>query len=302
MTAPVATGPRFRRLANEAVLHTIKAHGFPGSVVDLPEGDEIEVACPPKIPVKGARFFLRVESMPSTQGRAPGTPRVAVPTKLLLAWRIVPEPVAVLGLDPRTGTGRLGEVHPFLAWLDSTNRGWSRSTSVMFPLPHPLDGRTIPRLARMAADSHVLFRRLVAHMKTGAPEPAPKDLRAAASRISEVDFDATIACLDLLREAGLLEEARDRGLRATEACTSSFARAAVQHKVNARGHADPVTAEEAGRAAVARVLLSRLPEVAESTARRCAVLLARFLPVDDTDSILALADDPNAVAKALEEE
>jgi hypothetical protein len=172
----------------------------------------------------------------------------------------------------------------------------------MFPLPHPLDGPTIPRLARMAADAHVLFRRLVAHMKDAPVEQAPRDLRAAASRISEVDFDATIACIDLLRESGLLEEAKDRGLRATEACTSAFARAAVQHKVNARGHADPVTAEEAGRAAVARVLLSRLPDVAESTARRCAVLLARFLPVEDTDSILALADDPEAVARALADE
>jgi len=42
------------------------------------------------------------------------------------------------------------------------------------------------------------------------------------------------------------------------------------------------------RAAVARVVLSRFPAAAEPTVARCAVVLARLLPVDDADAIVDL--------------
>jgi hypothetical protein len=154
----------------------------------------------------------------------------------------------------------------------------------------------------MAADSHVLFRRVVDHMRAGGREAPPKDAAAATARMRELDLEGNVACLDLLREAGLLEERQDRELAPTEACTSAFAKSAVQHAVNARGHADPATAAQAGLSAVARVLLARLPNAAESTVRRCAILLGRFLPVEDADAILSLAGDPEAVGRALSEE
>jgi hypothetical protein len=296
---------RARRLLNEAALHTVRSHGFRAEVVDLPEGDEIEVACAPRIPVPGARFFLRVEVSTAPKGKqARGAADAAssVPSALLQAWRTVPEPVAVVGLDPMTGAGRLAEAHTFLAWLDRTHRGWDRSASVMVPLPHPLDGKTLPRIARAAADAHVLYRRVMEGMARGGREAAPADLRLAAARLQERDFGFTVACLDLLRESGLLEETHQRELRPTDSCTAAFSRAAVQHAVGARGHADRATAAQAGRSAVVRILQSRLPDVAESTLARCAVVLARFLPVEDADAILDLAKDPDALGRALGEE
>jgi hypothetical protein len=297
--------PRVRKVLNDAALHTVRAIGLPARVVDLPEGDEIEVTCAPLVPVPGARFFLRVELSTTPKGRARGTPptaSAAVPTPLLRSWRTVPEPVAVVGLDPRTGAGRLAEAHPFLAWLDRTHRGWDRAASVLVPLSHSIDGHTLPRLARAAADAHVLYRRVLDRLRRGGGEPAPRDLRTAAGRLQERDFDLTVACLDLLREAGLVEETHLRELQPTDSCTAAFSRAAVQHAVGARGHADPVSATEAGRSAVVRILQSRLPNLAESTLRRCAVVLARFLPVEDADAILDLAKDPDALAKALDSE
>jgi hypothetical protein len=290
---------RVRRVLNEAVLHTLKVHGFPGQVVDLPEGDEIVVPCAPGIPVPGARFFLRVELSTAPKGKSKASPMAGVPTALLRAWRSVPEPVAVVGLDPETGAGRVAEAHLFLGWLDRTHKGWEKSASVMVPLPRPLDGSTIPGIARSAADGHVLYRRVLEEVRRGGREEAPQDLRLAMARIQVLDFDATVACLDLLREAGLVEESGDRELRATESCAETFSKAAVQHAVSARGHGDPVTAGEAGRSAVVRILQSRLPNVAESTLARCAVVLARFLPVDDADAILDLAKDPEALGEAI---
>ncbi len=289
--------PKVRKVLNEAVLHTVKAHGFRSQVVELPEGDEIEVLCAPAIPVPGARFFLRAELCAPAKGKAP--PTATVPTALMAAWRSVPEPVAVVGLDPETGAGRLGEAHAFLAWLDRTHHGWDKGASVVMPLTRSLDGATLPGLARAAADAHVLYRRVLDQVRRGGREEAPRDLRLAMARLQVLDFDATVACLDLLREAGLVEETGRRELKATEHCTAAFSRAAVQHAVSARGHADPATAGEAGRSAVVRILQSRLPNVAESTLARCAVVLARFLPVEDTDAILDLAKDPEALGEAL---
>jgi hypothetical protein len=289
--------PKVRRVLNEAVLHTVKAHGFSGQVVDLPEGDEIEVLCAPAVAVPGARFFLRVEISQAAKGKAP--PSAPVPTAMMQSWRSVAEPVAVVGLDPESGIGRLGQAHPFLAWLDRTHRGWEKSPTVMVPLPRSLDGTTLPHLARAAADGHVLYRRVLEQVRRGGREAPPADLRMAMARMQVLDFDATVACLDLLREAGLVEESGQRELKATESCTTAFSRAAVQHSVSARGHADPASAGEAGRSAVVRILQSRLPNVAESTLARCAVVLARFLPVEDTDAILDLAKDPEALGEAI---
>ena len=39
---------------------------------------------------------------------------------------------------------------------------------------------------------------------------------------------------------------------------------------------------------MARLVLSRFPAAAESTVARCAVVLARLLPVDDADAIVDL--------------
>jgi len=294
-----------RRLLNEAVLATLKAHGFRAVVADLPEGDEVEVSCVPRIPVRGARFFLRAErvlpvppSAPKPRGKAP-PPRVLVAARLLASWRTVPEPVAVIGLDAETGEGRLGEAHPFIADLDRRTPGWERGSTVLFPLPHSLDGATLPSLARKAADAHVLYRRILDHLKAGGREPAPAGAEEMASRLRERDFALTLACLDLLREAGFVEEGEDREMRPTEACVGAFARAAVQHVVGIRGHADPESADEAGRSAVVRLLFSRLPEVAESTVERCAVVLARLLPAEDADSVLGVGG--GAVDRAAEE-
>lgn len=300
-----SANPKVRQILNEAAIHTIRSHGFHARVIDLPEGDEIEVACAPRIPVPGARFFLRVEISTAARGKAKRGAAGAsssVPSAMLRAWRTVPEPVAVVGLDPATGAGRLAEAHPFLAWLDRTHRGWEKSASVMVPLPHQLDGQTIPRLARAAADGHVLYRRVMETLRRGGREAAPVDLRGATSRLQEKEFDYSLACLDLLRECGLLEETHQRELRPTESCTGAFSRAAVQHAVGARGHADPATLALAGRSAVVRILQSRLPNVAESTLARCAVVLARFLPVEDADAILELAKDPEALGRAIVEE
>jgi hypothetical protein len=297
----VRNDARARRLLDEAVLHTLRVHGFTGKVVDLPEGDEIEVPCAPKVPIRGARFFLRAELSRTAKARRgkEAAPQASVPTGLLRAWRGVPEPVAVVGLDPATGAGRLAEVHPFLAWLDRTHRGWEKSGSVLIPLPHPVDGPTIPRLARAAADAHVLYRRVMADLARGGRRDDPRDHGAALSAVRELDFDLSVACLDLLREAGLVEESEERELRTTEACTAAFSRAAVRHSLGGRAHADPATAALAGRSAVVRVLQSRLPDVAESTLARCAVVLARFLPVEDADAILDLAKDPDALSRVL---
>ena len=294
-----AQDTRVRKVLNEAVLHTLKVHGFAAQVVELPEGDEIEVRCAPVVPVPGARFFVRAELATKPKGKSKAPPSAAVPSALAVSWRSVPEPVAVVGLDPATGAGRLGEAHSFLAWLDRTHRGWERSASVMVPLARPLDGSTLPAFARAAADGHVLFRRVLDQVRRGGREEAPADLRAALVRIQGLDFDATVACLDLLREAGLIEETSDRELKATATCTAAFSRSAVQHAVGARGHADPATAGEAARSAVVRVLQSRLPNVAESTLARAAVVLSRFLPVDDADAILELARDPEALGEAI---
>ena len=291
------TEPGVRKVLNEAVLHTVKAHGFQGQVVDLPEGDEIEVLCAPAIAVPGARFFLRAELSTPPKGKSPIS--ASVPTAMMVSWRSVAEPVAIVGLDPATGVGHLGQAHPFLSWLDRTHRGWEKSPSVMVPLPHSIDGTTLPGLARAAADGHVLYRRVLEEVRRGGREAPPKDLRLAMARMQVLDFDATVACLDLLRETGLVEETAQRELKATESCTAAYSRAAVQHAVSARGHADPVSAGEAGRSAVVRILQSRLPDVAESTLARCAVVLARFLPVEDTDAILDLAQDPDALGKAI---
>jgi len=288
-----------RKVLNEAVLHTVKAHGFSGQVVDLPEGDEIEVLCAPAIAVPGARFFLRSEICAKPAGDPKGPATATVPTAILRSWRSVAEPVAVVGLDPETGAGRLGEAHSFVSWLDRTRDGWESAPVVSMPLPLLLDGSTLPGLARAAADGHVLYRRVLEQVRRGGREAPPADLKLAMVRIQVLDFDATVACLDLLREAGLVEESRQRELKATEACTAAYSRAAVQHAVSARGHADPVSAGEAGRSAVVRILQSRLPFVAESTLARCAVVLARFLPVEDTDAILDLAKDPEALGEAL---
>jgi hypothetical protein len=270
-----------RSAAEGAVLLALHMRGFAARGISLPEGGEIEVPCAPKVPVQGARFFLRVEVAAPQAGNGE-TPRVPLSSALLLAWRGVPEPVAVVALDPRGGAARLGEVHPFLAELDRAHRGWERRSHVSFPLPHALDGPTLLRLARAAADEHVLFRRVVDAMRRGPGAAAPVSAR-------ESDFAHTVACLDLLRETGMVEQDPTRGPGAASAVVEAFSRAAVQHGVGARGHLDPVTAAEAGRAAVARVLLSRLPACAETTLARCAVLLARLLPVDDADAILALA-------------
>jgi hypothetical protein len=300
---------RVRKVLNEAVLHTLRVHGFGGKVVTLGEGDEIEVPAAPRFPVPGARFFLRVEIAAAApkpkngrgaKAKAPEHPQASVPTALMLAWRGVPEPVAVVGLDPATGEGRLGDVHSFLGWLDRTHRDWHRSPSVMVPLRHSLDGNSLPRLARAAADGHVLYKRILLSMIRGDREAAPTDVRGAVARLQALDFDYTVSCLDLLREAGLLEETHQRELRPTEACSDAFAKAVLQHAVSERGHADPATAEVAGRSAVVRVLQSRLPNVAESTLVRCGVVLCRFLPVDDVDAVVDLARDPAAMRKALE--
>jgi hypothetical protein len=255
--------PAVRVVLNEAVLHTVRAHGYRARVVDLPAGDEIEVLCAPRIPVTGARFFLRVESTSFLPG--PKVPKAPVAARLAASWRAVPEPVAVVGLDPRTGAARIGEAPP------STGKG-----ALRVPLTDPLDGPALPRLARKAADAHVLFRRVLA---------------AAAGRATgrDAEFAHTMACVDLLREAGLIEEDRaDRTLKPTEACVRAFAAAAVHHGLGARGHADPKAAADAGGSAVARLVLSRFPAAAESTVARCAVVLARLLPVDDADAIVDL--------------
>jgi hypothetical protein len=120
------------------------------------------------------------------------------------------------------------------------------------------------------------------------------------ARLREKDFALSLACLDLLREAGFVEEGEDRELRPTETCVSAFARAAVQHVIGARGHADPDSADEAGRSAVVRLILSRLPDIAESTVERSAVVLARLLPAEDADSVLGVGG--GAVDRAMEEE
>jgi hypothetical protein len=271
-----------RRLLNEAVLSTLSALRFRARVVDLPEGDELEVLCAPRVPLAGARFFLRVEvaRIPSKAGAAA---EAAVPARLAASWRAVPEPVAVVGLDPRTGAARLGDA----SGLPAPARG-RRRASVTVPLPEPLDGEALPRLARRAADAHVLFRRVL-DAATRSREAAPRDLAAAVARLREADFDQTMACIDLLREAGLIEEdPKDRSLRATEPCVRAFAAAAVHHGLGARSHPDPRAAADAGRSAVARVLLSRFPAAAEATVSRCAVVLARILPVDDADAIVEL--------------
>jgi hypothetical protein len=274
-------GPGVRAVLDEAVLHTVLAHGYRARVVDLPEGDEIEVLCAPRLPVAGARFFLRVEAtaLPRRPGRTP--PRASVAARLAAAWRAVPEPVAVVGIDPRTGSARIGVVPP----RAGTSHG-ARRAALRVPLTDPLDGPALPRLARRAADAHVLFRRVLA--ATARPR-VPADAAGGAERLREADFHHTLACVDLLREAGLVEEdGGDRTLRPTEPCMRAFAEAAVHHGLGARGHADPRAAAEAGRAAVARLVLSRLPGAAESTAARCAVVLARLLPVDDADAIVDL--------------
>lgn len=299
-----AANPKIRQILNEAAIHTVRSHGFQARVVSLPEGDEIEVACAPVIPVPGARFFLRVEISAPVKGkvkRGAAEATSSVPAPMLKSWRTVPEPVAVVGLDPGTGVGRLAEAHPFLAWLDRTHKGWERSASVMVPLPHPLDGKTLPRLARAAADGHVLYRRVLDTLRRGGRETTPADVRAAVSRLQEREFDYSLACLDLLREAGLIEESHQRELQPTDSCTAAFSKAAVQHAVGARGHADPALMAEAGRSAVVRILQSRLPNVAEQTLARCAVVLARFLPVEDADAILDLAKDPDAFMRAIGE-
>ncbi|HEU4395827.1 MAG TPA: hypothetical protein VFS92_09695 [Planctomycetota bacterium] len=277
-----AAGPETRRLLNEAVLSTLAALRFQARVVDLPEGDEIEVLCAPRVPLAGARFFLRVEAA-RIPARAGAPAEATVPADLAASWRAVPEPVGVVGLDPRTGAARLGNAS---ALPPPVRKGRSRPVKV--PLPEPLDDDSLPRLARRAADAHVLFRRVLG-AATRTREAAPADLRQALARLREADFDQTLACLDLLREAGLLEEDEsDRSLRATDGCVRAFAAAAVHHGLGARGHADPRAAADAGRSAVARVLLSRFPAAAEATVARCAVVLARVLPVDDADAIVEL--------------
>jgi len=276
-----AASPEVRRLLNGAVLHTLEALRFRARVVDLPEGDEIEVLCAPRFPLAGARFFLRVESA-RIPARAGSAATATVPARLAASWSAVPEPVAVVGLDPRSGAARIGDATALQA---GPRRGRG---AVRVPLPDPLDGTTLPRLARRAADAHVLFRRVLS-AAARPREAEPRDLPRALARLREADFDQTLACFDLLREAGLLEEdPADRSLRASEACVRAFATAAVQHGLGARGHADPRSAADAGRSAVARVLLSRFPAAAEATVARCAVVLARVLPVDDADAIVDL--------------
>ncbi len=294
-----ADDPKVRAVLNQVVLATVAAYGFRGRVLTMPEGDEIEVACAPKVPIPGARFFLRVEKG-TIPKKPPGAGSTAsVSTKLLASWRTVPEPVAVVGIDPWTGAGRLGEVHAVLAELDHRHRGWTKAKTVQFPLPDPLDGGTIPRLARKAADSHVHFRRVVEHIRRMSREAAPADVAGAVARLREIDFDYTLACVDLLRQEGLLEESKDRSLRPTAGCLASFAQAAVLHGIGARAHRDPATASETGRSAVVRLLMSRLPDANESTIERCAVVLCRFLPVDDADGIVELARNPAAMGNAI---
>ncbi len=297
-----------RRALNEAVLLTLRTFGYRGIVSDLPEGDEVEVSCVPRIPVRGARFFLRAERIlprakapAGGRGKAP-PPQALVSARLLSSWRTVPEPVAVIGLDPETGDGHLGEAHSFLADLDRRTPGWEKGSSVVFPLPLSLDGPALPALARKAADSHVLYRRIVDHLRNGGGGAPPAGVEALRARLREKDFALSVACLDLLRDAGFVEEGKDRELRPTEACVSAFARAAVQHVIGARGHADPESAGEAGRSAVVRVLLSRLPDVAESTIERCAVVLARLLPAEDADGILGVGGPRDREGDGGEEE
>ncbi|MCK6478874.1 MAG: hypothetical protein L6R43_01630 [Planctomycetes bacterium] len=280
-----------RRALNEAVLATLKAHGFRARVADLPEGDEIEVSCVPRIPVRGARFFLRSErilAVPSRGRSKAPPPQCLVSARLLSSWRTVPEPVAVVGLDPETGVGRIGEAHPFLADLDRRSPGWEKGSALLFPLGASIDGPALPALARRAADAHVLYRRILDHLKSGGRGTPPRDADALEARLRQREFAFSLACLDLLREAGFIAEGRDRELHPTESCVAAFARAAVQHVVGARGHADPETADEAGRSAVVRLLLSRLPDVAETTVERCAEVLARLLPAEDADHLLGL--------------
>jgi hypothetical protein len=295
-----ADDPQVRLVLNQAILATVGAYGFRGRVVAPPEGDEIEVLCAPKIPVPGARFFLRVEKerLPK-KGDTGKVHHAVVSTRLLASWRIVPEPVAVVGVDPWTGAGRVGEAHPVIAALDKRNRGWTKEKTVAFPLDEPLDGGTIPRLARKAADAHVMFRRVVDHIRRMSREAAPADLAASVARLREIDFDYTLACLDLMRSEGLLEETAERELRPTASCLGTFAQAAVHHGLGARAHRDPATAGETGRSAVVRLLMSRLPDTNESTVERCAIVLARFLPVDDADGIVELAKNPDAMGEAI---
>jgi hypothetical protein len=106
--------------------------------------------------------------------------------------------------------------------------------------------------------------------------------------------------MDLLRETGVVEQDPEHGPVAAASVIEAFSRAAVAHGVGARGHLDPAVAAEAGRAAVARVLLSRLPACAAPTLARCALLLGRLLPVEDADAILSLAGDGEALGEALE--
>jgi hypothetical protein len=287
-----------RSLLHEAVLLTLERRGLVGEIVDLPGGEEIEVSASPLLPVPGARFFLRVETSVPRSG--PGNSRwVPVATPLLVSWRTTPEPVAVVALDPETGSGWIGEAHAFLAELDLRHRGWERSPAVLFPLQENLDGPALDRLARRAADEHVLFQRVLGSLRALDREPSPAHMQEALARLRETDFSFTVACLDLLREAGMLEEEGDRGLRATDEVTQSFAAAAVQHGLGARGPVDRTSAADAGRSAVVRIVLARFPDCSESTSTRCAVLLSRFLPVDDTDAILAVAGDEEALGRAL---
>jgi len=292
---------RLRKAANAALLKALEGYGLTGQVVEFPEGEEVEVFTRPRIDVEGARFFLRVEvaTVPADAERRTEPPKVPVPTRLLLTWRIVPEPVAVVHIDPDTGEGAMTEIHPFLSRLDQQHRGWHRHPSVLVPLLQPISGMGMLGLARAAADAHVLFRRVVDHVEAIEKEKPPRTLKEALGTLRQLDFDYTVSCVDLMREAGLLVEDRKKGMGPSEACTAAFARAAVQHVTSARGHADPATASKAGRAAIARLLLSRFPGAGEATLERCAVVLARFLPVDQTDNILAITTDPEALGEVL---
>ncbi len=288
-----------RRLFTEAVLLTLRSRELVGTVVELPEGEEIEVPCAPLIAVPGARFFLRVETDPPRPG-ADGGPRVPVAAAHLASWRSVPEPVAVVALDPVTGVGRVGAIHPFLAELDRRYPGWEDTApSVLVPVPEDLDGPVLRRLAREAADEHVLFRRVLESVRALDGEPPPANLQEALARLRQTDFAFTVACVDLLRETGMLVEDAKRALAPAPEVAKAFARAAVHHGVGARGHLDPAVAKEAGQAAVVRVVLSRLPGVAEDTATRCAVVLSRFLPVEDTEAILFFTGDLDSLARVL---
>jgi hypothetical protein len=283
---------RLRDAANKALLEACRLMNLTAEVVELPIGEEIEVHCTPRIPVEGARFFLRVEvaSIPKDAERRTTPPRVPVPTRLLKAWRIVPEPIGVVSIDPKTGSGRFAEVHDFLAWLDHYHTGWDRAPSVLVPLTVSLS-RALPWMAKRAANAHVLFRRVVDGVEHTEVEKPATDLPASHARSQELDFDFSVACMDLLAEAGMVEEDEHREYRATKEVMQSFSSAAIHHGISARGHADPKTVEQTGLSSVVRVLLSRLPKLNESTAIRCATILSRMLPVEDTDDLMAMGEE-----------